>query len=250
MGYQMTADFPLESSRSERAAFIRRTYAHLAGAILAFVGIEALIFGVLRPSIEGFDQMFFGLLFGTPYSWLIVMVAFIGVSYLAHYWAFNGGSPALQYAGLSLYVVAEAIIFVPLLYVAMFYAGPRGAPGPHAADLTLVAQAGILTLCLFAGLTSVVFFTRKDFSFLGPIIGIAGFIALGVIICAILFGFTLGLWFSLAMIVLAAGAILYDTSNILHRFRMDQHVAAALSLFASVALLFYYVLLALIQSRR
>jgi FtsH-binding integral membrane protein len=95
-----------------------------------------------------------------------------------------------------------------------------------------------------------VFITRKDFSFLGPIIAIAGIIALGVIICAVFFGgFTLGLWFSIAMIVLAAAAILYDTSNILHHYRMDQHVAAALNLFASVAMLFYYVLLALMQSR-
>ena len=63
-----------------------------------------------------------------------------------------------------------------------------------------------------------------------------------------LFGFSLGLWFSLAMIVLAAGSILYNTSNVLHRFRLDQHVAASLSLFASVALLLYYVLLAHAES--
>jgi FtsH-binding integral membrane protein len=247
MGYEMSEALPIESSRSERAAFIRRTYAHLAGAILAFVAIEALIFGVIRPSIEGFDQMFFGLLFGSPLSALIVMFAFIGISYLANYWAFNGGSPALQYAGLSLYVVAEAIIFVPLLYMAIFYTNRLEGGAP---DFTLVGQAGILTMCLFAGLTSVVFFTGKDFTFLGPILAIAFAVAFGFIMCALIFGFSLGLWFSLAMIVLAGGSILYNTSNVLHRFRMDQHVAAALSLFASVALLFYYVLLALIQSRR
>jgi hypothetical protein len=33
-------------------------------------------------------------------------------------------------------------------------------------------------------------------------------------------------------------------------YRTDQHVAAALALFSSVALLFYYVLLALMGSRR
>jgi FtsH-binding integral membrane protein len=245
MGYEMTHPLGIETSRSERAAFIRRTYAHLAGAILAFVAIEAAIFGVLRPMMgSDFDQYLFGM-FQSQFSWLFVMVAFIGVSWLAQYWAFNGGSPGLQYAGLGLYVVAEAAIFVPILYVAMFLI--PSAPGRQ---FELVGQAGILTMCLFAGLTAVVFFTGKDFSFLGPIISIAGFVALGVIVCAIIFGFTLGLLFSLAMIVLAAGAILYDTSNILHKFRMDQHVAASLSLFASVALLFYYVLLALIQSRR
>jgi FtsH-binding integral membrane protein len=245
MGYEMTHPLGIETSRSERAAFIRRTYAHLAGAILAFVAIEAAIFGVLRPMMgSDFDQMLYSM-FRSQFSWLFVMVAFIGVSWLAQYWAFNGGSPAMQYAGLGLYVVAEAAIFVPILYVAMFLI--PSAPGRQ---FELVGQAGILTLCLFAGLTAVVFFTGKDFSFLGPIISIAGFVALGVIVCAIIFGFTLGLLFSLAMIVLAAGAILYDTSNILHKFRMDQHVAASLSLFASVALLFYYVLLALMQSRR
>jgi FtsH-binding integral membrane protein len=249
MGYEMSMPLAAEASRSERAAFVRRTYAHLAGAILAFVGLEMMIFAVLRPfvGVQAFDDTLRGLL-SSRFSWLIVMGAFIGVSYLANYWAFNGGSSALQYAGLSLYVVAEALIFVPILYVAIFLSSRAG--GDSNEGIALVGQAGILTLCLFAGLTSVVFFSGKDFSFLGPIIAIASFIALGVIICAILFGFSLGLWFSLAMIVVAAASILYNTSNILYQFRLDQHVAASLSLFASVALLFYYVLLALMQSRR
>jgi uncharacterized protein len=247
MGYEMSYPLGVENTRSERASFIRRTYAHLAGAILAFVAIEALIFGVLIPHVSGVNEFLLAS-FANPISWLVVMVAFIGVSYLANYWAFNGGSPAMQYAGLGLYVIAEALIFVPLLYVALI-ALPR-VTGDPTAGANVVAQAGILTMCLFAGLTAVVFITGKDFSFLGPILAIAGFVALGFIICSIIFGFSLGLVFALAMIALAAGAILYDTSNILHKFRMDQHVAAALSLFASVALLFYYVLWALIQMQR
>ena len=246
MRYEM-APLAIESDRSERAAFIRRTYAHLAGAILAFIALETVIFGVLIPHVDGFDTGLRSAL-AHPFSWLIVLGAFMGVSYLANYWAFNGGSPGLQYAGLGLYVVAEALIFVPLLYVAIVVL-PR-VSGDATAGVNIVGQAGILTLCLFAGLTAVVFTTGKDFSFLGPIIWIASFIALGVIICAVIFGFSLGLLFSLAMIVLAGAAILYDTSNILHKFRTDQHVGAALSLFAAVALLFYYVLLALLQTRR
>ena len=84
--------------------------------------------------------------------------------------------------------------------------------------------------------------TRTDFSFLGPILVIAGFVALGVILISILFDFTLGLLFSAIMVVFAAGAILYDTSKVMKHYRTDQHVAAALSLFASVALLFWYIL--------
>jgi FtsH-binding integral membrane protein len=236
MRYEMDRPLPLEAGQSERAQFIRRTYAHLAGAILAFVAIEAIIFGLLGDSLNVFMRSYFG----NPIMQLLVIAGFIGSSYLAQYWARNGGSPAMQYAGLGLYVLIEALIFVPLLYIAMVYL--------H--DYETVGKAGILTLCLFGGLTTVVFTTGKDFSFLGPIIAIASFIALGVILCAMIFGgFGLGLWFSVAMIVLAAAAILYDTSNILLHYRTDQHVAAALSLFSSVAMLFYYILLALLQSR-
>ena len=44
------------------------------------------------------------------------------------------------------------------------------------------------------------------------------------------------------MIVLASGSILYNTSAIMYHYAPGQHVAASLSLFASVALLFWYVL--------
>jgi FtsH-binding integral membrane protein len=132
--------------------------------------------------------------------------------------------------GLGLYTVAESIIFLPILVIAdLQYPG-------------VITQAAIMTGVLFAGLTAIVFITRHDFSFLGPILTIAGMVAIGVIVCSILFGFDLGTLFSGIMILFAAGAILYDTSNIMHRYRTDQHVAASLSLFASVALLFWYIL--------
>jgi len=77
-----------------------------------------------------------------------------------------------------------------------------------------------------------------------------GFAALGLIVVSFVFpGLQLGAWFSIAMIVLASGFILYDTSNVLHHYRIGQHVAASLALFASVALLFWYLVL-LFMSRR
>ena len=106
-----------------------------------------------------------------------------------------------------------------------------------------IQSAGMITLIVFAGLTAVVFLTRTDFSFLGPALGILGFAAIAFIIAAIVLGMPmLGTWFSIAMIVLASGYILYNTSNILHHYRTDQPVAASLALFSSVALLFWYVL--------
>ena len=130
-------------------------------------------------------------------------------------------------------VVAEAIIFLPLMFFAAYYSGD---------DFEIFAKAGIVTLGLFLGLTAVVFLTKKDFSFLGPILMIGGFLALGFIVSGIVFGFSLGNIFAFVMVAFAGGAILYNTSNILHRYNTNQHVAASLALFASVALLFWYVL--------
>jgi hypothetical protein len=44
------------------------------------------------------------------------------------------------------------------------------------------------------------------------------------------------------MIGFAGAAILYDTSNVMRHYPEDRHVAAALELFASIALMFWYVL--------
>ena len=85
---------------------------------------------------------------------------------------------------------------------------------------------------------------------MGPVLSVCSWVAFGVIVCAIVFqGFTLGMFFTLAMIALMAGWIIYYTSNVLHHFRTDQHVAASLELFASVALLFWYVLRIVMSSR-
>lgn len=218
----------------QRAIFIRRTYGHLAGAIVLFLGLEAYL--LTQTSLAEKMLQFIA---GSQFGWLMILGAFIVCGWLARGLAAGQASQSMQYVGLTLYVIAEAIIFVPMLYIAVFYSSPE-----------LLPTAGILTLLLFGGLTAVVFTTRKDFSFLGSILTIGGFIALGLIVCGAIFGFNLGLAFSAAMIFLAGGAILYDTSKVLHYYRTDQHVGAALELFASVALLFWYVLRLLMRLNR
>jgi FtsH-binding integral membrane protein len=229
----MEQPIAIRAQESARAAFIRRTYAHLAGAILAFVAIEMVFFKVLDEQAQlGLIQV----LFGQPWSMLVLMGAFIGVGWLANMWAQSEASRAVQYLGLGLYVLLQAIIFVPILFVAVYYCR----------DPNVIPTAGLMTLAMFGGLTMTVFITGKDYSFLGPILCMCSFLALGFILAAIIFGFSLGLVFSFAMVALASGFILYDTSNVLHHYRTDQHVAAALALFASVALLFFYILRILI----
>jgi FtsH-binding integral membrane protein len=207
----------------------------LFGAILLFMAIEAAIFTLVpAATLQGLMQQ----VFGAQYGWLVVLLAFMGVSWLANTWAMSEVSRGMQYAGLLLYVVAEAIIFVPLLFVANSVA-PMAIPA-----------AGVLTIVMFGGLTALVFVTKSDLTSWGKYLWMAGLGAIGVAICAVLFQFQLGVWFSGAMIVLASGYILYDTSNVLHRYRTEQYVAASLALFASVALLFWYILRLMMSLRR
>ncbi len=95
---------------------------------------------------------------------------------------------------------------------------------------------------MFGGLTAYALLSRRDFSFMGGFLAIIGFAAIALIVVSIVVGFDLGVWFSAAMIIFASAYILYYTSNILHQYRTDQYVSAALALFALVALLFWYVL--------
>jgi FtsH-binding integral membrane protein len=225
--------FAFDAIPAERAAFIRRTYAHVGGAILAFTLVELLIF---QTGLPDFEMQFLGV---SRYAWLMVMLGFMGISKVAEQWATSDASQGMQYAGLGLYVLAEALIFTPLLWIAQYYAGPPA-----------IQSAVMLTLMLFTGLTVAVFATQADFSWMSTSLCVGGFVAFGLIVCSIVLGFQLGTLFSGAMILLAAGSILYQTSNVMRRYRTDQHVAASLALFASVALLFWYVLRIFIALRR
>lgn len=217
-----------DSMPANRAQFIRRTYFLLAAAILGFIIVEAFLFA------SGAAGMIASVVFsGGAVGWLIVLGLFMVVSWIARNWATSETSVGTQYLGLGLAVVAEAVIFVPLLTIAALRSDD---------PLALLLQAGIVTIGLFLGITATVFLTRSDFSFLGPILTIGGFAALGFIVASALFGFSLGTVFCFVMVAFAGSAILYETSNVLHRFNTGQHVAAALTLFASVALLFWYIL--------
>lgn len=218
----------------ERAAFIRKTYLLLAMAVLAFIAVEAVFFAT--PIAGLIAKVIFS---GGSIGWLAVLALFMAISYLANRWAVSETSAATQYIGLGIFVIAEAVIFVPLLAIAASVSG----------DGSVIIKAGVVALGLFAGLTFTVLVTRSDFSWLAPILGIGGFAALGFIIASAIFGFTLGNVFAFVMVAFAGTSILYQTSNVLHRFNTNQHVAAALTLFASVALLFWY-LLSIFSSRR
>lgn len=229
---------PLASQADEweRTLFIRRTYLHLLLAVIGFVIIETVAFAIIPQE----TMMNLAAQMTQRWMWLAIFGGFMVVSWIARTWANGDMSPTMQYAGLGLYVLAQAVLFVPLLTIAVYFTR----------DESLLPSAAFITLFMFGGLTAINFLTRYDFSFLGKYLFFAGLAVLGIILCAIFFQLTLGVWFSIGLILLASAYILYDTSNIIHHYRTNQHVAAALALFASVALLFWYVLQLLISLNR
>lgn len=221
-----------QAAPNERALFIRRTYGHLAGAVAAFILVEYFLF------TTGIAAAITNLLANSRFIWLAILGGFAILGWFARSLIAKAKSGEQQYLGLGIYVVAEALIFAPILYIANLMAGD------------VIVTAAVLTLLLFAGLTAIAFTTRQDFSFLRGFLTIGGFVALGLIVCSVIFGFTLGLIFSGAMVIFASAAILYDTSKVMHHYSTTQHVAAALELFASIALLFWYVLRIVMAMRR
>jgi FtsH-binding integral membrane protein len=205
-----------------RATFIWRVYGHVALAILGFAAVESYLFS--NGMAQGIAERMLGM------NWLLILGAFMVVGWLATHVAHRVESKPLQYLALAGFVVAEAIIFLPLLYIAVI------------TQPAVIESAAGVTLLGTAGLTAVAFMTRKDFSFLRGLLMWGGILALVAIAGGVLFGFALGTWFSVAMIGFAGAAVLYDTSNVLHHYPEDRYVGAALELFASIALMFWYVL--------
>ncbi len=206
---------------ADRSEFIWKVYAHVVGAILAFAGIEAYLFSsgvadsIAIPMTQNFGK---------------VLIAFMLTSWGASHLAHKLESKAAQYAAFAALVVAEAMIFLPMFYIAA------------AMDPNIIQSAVVVTLFGCAALIATVMITRKDFSFMRGILIWGGFIALGLIGASFLFGWNLGTWFSVGMIGFAGVAVLYDTSNIMHHYPQDKYVGASMALFASIALMLWYVL--------
>lgn len=229
--YAQLGSFAIDAPVDARVAFIRKTYTHLTAAIYALVMLEFVYFKAFD-----LDRLVPGL-FAERWGWLALFGGYMVVSWIADRWARSDTSIGMQYVGLFTYVFAFSVILCPLLWIANRFSMDIGGTAVNP-----IIVAAVATLAIFGVLTATVFLTRKDFSFLGPILGIAGLLIFGAILLGVFGVLNLGTGFCMLLVVFAAGAILYDTSNVLHHYRTDQHVAASLALFASVGLLFWYIL--------
>lgn len=227
---EFVQDLHQSASSDERIEFYKKTYLHVAFAILAFIGVEALLLQYAEPLVNamlGIGQL----------SWLLVLGGFYLATTFAEKLSLKLDKNQ-QYMGLGIYVLAEAVLFLPMIYIATNVVGSD-----------ILYQASFITLAMFSGMTYLALFGNTDFSFLRSALTIGTFVAIGLIIVGAIFGFNLGLWFSVGMVVLASGSILYQTSQLKHQYGTDQYVGAAVGLFAAIMLLFWYILRILMRSR-
>ncbi|MEM7203878.1 MAG: Bax inhibitor-1 family protein [Planctomycetota bacterium] len=202
-----------------RASFLQRTYSLLLGGVFVFA---ATLWAA--GNVEPVRDLALGLARG---GWLICMAVIVGGGIAVRWLADRHPINLVAYFA---YAFAFGLLLAPIV---LFTA---------AVEPRVLTQAAIVTGLVFTGLTGYVFVSRKDFSFLGGALAIGAFALLGLLFAGWMFGFELGLWFSVAGVLIYAGFILYDTSRILHHYPPTAHVRAAIELFVSLIMLFQYVL--------
>lgn len=136
-------------SEVERVAFYKKTYSHVAGGVLVFILFEWLL---LQSDII----VDFMLSMTEGYKWLLMLGGFMLATNYAESMAMRTEDKNKQYLAYGIYIFFEALIFVPLIYIAAFYM----ESGPE-----ILNQAAIVTLALFTGLSAVVFVTKKTSHF-------------------------------------------------------------------------------------
>jgi FtsH-binding integral membrane protein len=227
-----TSRLVAQADQNDAASFYRKTYGLVALAFAGFAGLLYTFFE-LTPVAKLFMNTL-GSLYNSlgSFSWLIVLGVFWGGSYFAQKLAANRASRESQYAGLALYVLLEALIFIPLINIVSAGGNPK----------EILVPACALTGALVLGLTLAVQFTRVDFSFLRIVIVVGSICAIGAIIMFSIMGINPGTWFALAMILLMATVILYQTHQIKNSCSTEDYVMAAFILFSAFVTLLFYVI--------
>lgn len=221
--------FAADAALSERLGFLRKVYAHVFGAILLLVGLEAAYF------TTGLAQRMFQALGGLGAGWIVVFLVAMAVMWFAERLAYSGASAATQYLGLGLFVGVESLLLAPVLALTLLI------------DPNLIGQAGFITIMITGALTAFVVFSKTDFSFMRNALFLASMGVMVLGLASMFWGFSLGIGFSVGIVVLMCGYILYETSLIMHHLPTTAHVAGALMIFSSMAVLFRQILMILIR---
>ena len=230
---ELTAPPAAFAAVTERAAFLKKVYGIL---FLGVLGFAATLWAAGNVPVVNDAAMAVGrLIYGQKWGWAIYLGAFFAGSWLVNRLAETRPINVIAYAG---WVVLLGFLIAPLVLMIAKTQGPE-----------VISQASGMTALVFGALTIVVFYTSKDFSFLRSALWLGGIAVLVTSIAGAIFGFSLGLWFSAAIVVLMAGYILYDTSVILHRLPTTMAMTGAILLFTDVVLLFKHILILVSRSR-
>lgn len=208
----------------EQREFVIKTYSHLVGAIICFAAASNILLNL------GFGEEFYWIIEDNRWTWLLVLCAFVAFGWLADQLVKAEGLQ-IQYIALGTAILVEAAIFSPIIYATYEYSGYQAIQG---------AGIGALALCL--ALTMTARNSRSDFSFLDGFIRLGTVMSLGLIISSIVFDFSLGLLFSYAMLAFAGVCVLRDTARVKSNYHKGRYVAASLELFASAAIMFWYMI--------
>ncbi|HEV2972834.1 MAG TPA: hypothetical protein VGY55_22895 [Pirellulales bacterium] len=213
------------ATADERAGFVRKCYLHICGGVFALIGVEAILLQVpFGPSLAD-------LMLAAPYCWLVVIVLFVAVGHFGDYWAESAKTVPMQYAGLAFYIVAQAVVFMPLLLVVERIGPDRVLP-----------QIGMIAAVMFGGLTSIVLVTAQSFILRRLLQLFGGLAGLLIIAWGASTSHPLAIPVVVAIIGLAGAYMLYTTSRVMYEFHLWQYTAASLALLASVALLLWDLL--------
>jgi len=231
MTWASDSGFAIDAAVNERVTFIRRTYLHLVGELggVALATVVILQSVVLQRAAVALWN-----------SWILYLAAFFGLSLLTRKLLEGRKSLAIQYAGAALWVFFLGLLVAPLAMAANARFG----------SYAVLGEGLILTGCVFGGLTAYVFFTKKDFSYLGGILSVASWTLLGVAVIAFFLGGFAGspIW-SILWVLLLSGWVLYDTSKLMHRRHVDEYVAASVDLLVDFVYMFIHIVILLMGSR-
>jgi modulator of FtsH protease len=218
------AETAAQASVDERMGFVRKVYALFFAATLFAIG--GVLLGVSIKPLTMFA-------FEHPIIMFLAMIGGVmGAQAVRHV-------PGLNLVALFAFTTFTGIVISPLIAVIL-----RINPGS-------ILAAGVLTVGIFGGLTAYVFISKKDFSFLRGMVtvGLIVVILAGVVNIFLGSG-ALGFAVAAATLLLFSGFVLYDTSNIIRRYPVNEYVAGALSLYLDAFNIFLALLRILNSGRR
>jgi len=208
-----TQNFASVSSVDARIGFLGRTYGYLALCIATGSFGAYLSQGLAFPLEH-------------PFMMLFIMIGGIFLVQAVRH------QPVINMLALLGFGAITGMSIAPLVGIVAAQSG------------MLVTQAFMATAAAFVGLTAYTFASRKDFSFLKGFVW-TGLIAVIVLAVSNIFieSSAMALGISGISVILFSAFILYDTSSILRDYPDNEYIAAALTLYLDVFLLFQHLLI-------